>query len=609
MFSPLRRPFIALLTVAGLTATTVAPAAAEVAYGTGVEMGVGYDNAVGVPVTVNFGASRTEGIDALKRLRGEMWDINPPFDGRPLRDVAAAAGLGTRDAYVNAVVADGAMAAIAVQRAVEETANPWDHDRPGPSPDTFSAVWQKKAVSSTENLATTSYDAGLAEMILQMWGHGELDELRADNGGRALGAGHLHSQINPYNRGFGYGYVYSANADTGMPYSGAMAATPHPVMPDYAPSQVRQITLYRAARNAGEARHNYHWTEVLEGTEYTLEHTMNMWGGSGSITAKAPEVDGDKYFTVQVPGTLPNGQAAVAETQYILVKNRLSDQHQPQTMPAQTVREGLKLTLTEADLLAGLPAGTTVTVDGKPLSEWVAREVNADTDTSAALVYTYSDGSTDHTALQLTIRNKLADALSPTVGTPVTVVERQDTTLSYAGVPEGTKVDGLTFTAPAVDADTTVEHTVTFTYSDASAETVTVPVLVKDSLADQNPVTAPTATSVNENETATVALAASASAALSLGAGAPAGATLSGTTLNFNPGEMSGDKRYTVPVVYTYADGSTNTVDVVFDAVDTTPPGSSEGSSSPGGIVGIIIAVLGGLLGLYSLLKKMGIVH
>lgn len=606
MLSPIRRPFVALLAAVSLG---VPPAAAEVAYGTGVEMGVGYDNAVGVPVTVNFGASRAEGIAALKELRGEMWDINPPFDGRPLRDAAAAAGLYTREAYVDAVVADGAMAAIAVQRAVEETAAKFDHDRPGPNPNTFSATWQNKTGGFYENLAPSNSDVGLAYMIKEMWGHGELKNLRAQNGVYSGNTGHLHSQINPAVRAYGYGYVYNPNADSGNTYAGAMSAGWNPIMADYTPSQKRQITLYRAARGPAEAGQNHHYTEVLEGTEYTLEHTMNMWGGSGSITETSPEVDEDVFVPVTVPGTLPTGEDAVAETQFILVKNRLSDQHQPAAMDQQNLREGLKLTLTEADLLAGLPEGTTVTVDGGAPADWVAPEVDFDKPVFAFLKYTYTDGTVDHMPLHVNVLNKLADVHSPTVGTPVTVVERQDTTLSYAGVPEGTKVDGLTFTAPAVDADTTVEHTVTFTYSDASAETVTVPVLVKDSLADQNPVTAPAATSVNENETATVALAASASAALSLGAGAPAGATLSGTTLNFNPGEMSGDKRYTVPVVYTYADGSTNTVDVVFDAVDTTPPGSSEGSSSPGGIVGIIIAVLGGLLGLYSLLKKMGIVH
>ena len=71
-----------------------------------------------------------------------MWDLDvpyiatnlygQPYEGQTLRKVAASAGFDTRDAYVNAVSSDAQLAAIAVQRAVEETAEPFNHARPGP---------------------------------------------------------------------------------------------------------------------------------------------------------------------------------------------------------------------------------------------------------------------------------------------------------------------------------------------------------------------------------------------------------------------------------------------------------------------------------------------
>lgn len=138
------RKYLATLITASTIFSCVQVANAEVAPNTGVEINVGLDQATGMKVRTNFGTSRVEGIPALKQLRREMWDINSPIEGRPLREVAAMYGYYDRSAYVNSIEADAALTAIAVQRAAEETVLPNGHDRPGPDSNIWSATWQTR---------------------------------------------------------------------------------------------------------------------------------------------------------------------------------------------------------------------------------------------------------------------------------------------------------------------------------------------------------------------------------------------------------------------------------------------------------------------------------
>ena len=328
---------------------------------------------------------------------------------------------------------------------------------------------------------------------------------------------------------------------------------------------------------------------------------MEMWGGGGSMTETAPEVTEDSIYAVVVPGTLISGEPAVPERQIIVVRDRDSDRNHPTTLPKQTVREGQRLALSESDLLKGLPAGTTVTVAGQPLSSWVAPEVDRDTDTTMQLYYTYADGTVGTAPLQVRVLNKFADAHTPTAASSATVLGGRQIAIPVGGVPTTTKVEGNVFMAPAVASDTTVQHKIVFTYADGSVDTLTVPVLVKASLAGKNPVQDPQPVTVKENEKVTVKLPASV-ASLSLGSGAPSGASLSGNTLTFNPGTLQGSKKLLVPVVYTYEDGSANTVTVTFLATDTTPPNDM---SSTSGIVTIVLTILGILATVYQWAKQL----
>ena len=110
------------LSVAVATATALATmpvANADPAPFTYVELNQPSSQTVAVEAQFNLTADSEVGIAGVRALRADMWDKNVPFNGMPLRDVAAKAGLKTRDDYVNAVQSDYGLSLIALQRGVE----------------------------------------------------------------------------------------------------------------------------------------------------------------------------------------------------------------------------------------------------------------------------------------------------------------------------------------------------------------------------------------------------------------------------------------------------------------------------------------------------------
>jgi len=71
-----------------------------------VELNQPSSQTVAVEAQFNLTADSEVGIAGVRALRADMWDKNVPFNGMPLRDVAAQSGFKTRDAYVNAVQPD-----------------------------------------------------------------------------------------------------------------------------------------------------------------------------------------------------------------------------------------------------------------------------------------------------------------------------------------------------------------------------------------------------------------------------------------------------------------------------------------------------------------------
>ena len=94
-------------TTAAATALMLAPfAAADPAPVTGVELNQPADQVIAVEAKFNLTSDQQIAMRELRKLRGDMWDRNVPFNGTTLRQAAAKHGLTSRDAYVNAAQYD-----------------------------------------------------------------------------------------------------------------------------------------------------------------------------------------------------------------------------------------------------------------------------------------------------------------------------------------------------------------------------------------------------------------------------------------------------------------------------------------------------------------------
>ena len=74
------------------------------------------DQVIAVEAKFNLTSDQEIAMRELRKLRGDMWDRNVPFDGTTLRQAAAKHGLTSRDAYVNAAQYDAGLSRIALQR-------------------------------------------------------------------------------------------------------------------------------------------------------------------------------------------------------------------------------------------------------------------------------------------------------------------------------------------------------------------------------------------------------------------------------------------------------------------------------------------------------------
>lgn len=232
---------------------TAAPALADPDPTTGVELNVSTSQFKAVPVTFDFSDSRTKGIPALKDYRARAWDLNLPYDGMSIRQQAAKHGLNSKEAYVNAVQADGGFARIAIQRAAENSdKGAISHSRPTNSTcqlsdrskcaHVSSATYQGKG-SWAEILAKHSNNVGIRSMIIDQWGKGEEKALRASSGQWTQQNGHVHTLINPELRYFGFGYVKGSDGW----FTGAGFGSNSPITSDNLPGGNRTVNLHRAA--------------------------------------------------------------------------------------------------------------------------------------------------------------------------------------------------------------------------------------------------------------------------------------------------------------------------------------------------------------------------
>lgn len=273
-----------MATSTALTLVPLQTANAEPAPVTGVELGTTLAGSVAVNSRFDFNDAYTIGLPQLKKLRGEMWDKNVPFNGVSIRQAAADAGLPTKDAYVNAVKIDPNLTRIAVQRAAEQHAVPdiyqqLSHDRVV-SGDLWGATIDGKQTWG-ENLST----GNLASAISNGWGHGELSALERLNGNRgSIGGqsnGHLHTLLDPANRYFGFAHVTVYNG--GQYYEFASAeVSKSPLGGAALPAGRQEVNLYRPARSGETPTGEQPFRAPTKPVPSNPGTGLNVGGGSGS---------------------------------------------------------------------------------------------------------------------------------------------------------------------------------------------------------------------------------------------------------------------------------------------------------------------------------------
>ncbi|AZA09051.1 CAP domain-containing protein [Corynebacterium pseudopelargi] len=244
-----KKLLVGIITAAMLVPTGVAYAAPEPT--TKVELNVEPEQFIAQEVRFDPSTGRTEGLEALRELRGKMWDINPKFQGfgyegytGKLRDAAKAEGLNSKAEYMD-VTMDADLAWIAIQRAYEASAV-FSHKRPDGS-DMATATIASHAVS-TESLAAAT--DSLSTAILQSWGQDELKALQQAKGVRNAQNGHLVNLLHPKQRHYGFSALSVEGSEYGTYYVGVSSEVPagETDSADHTPAGEQTVILHRAAK-------------------------------------------------------------------------------------------------------------------------------------------------------------------------------------------------------------------------------------------------------------------------------------------------------------------------------------------------------------------------
>lgn len=204
------------------------------------------DQVIALETKFNLTNDAETGISELRKLRGDMWDQNVPYDGKPLRTVAAEQGLDTREKYVNAVQLDTGYNLIALQRAVE-AAKKFAHVRP------FNATCTDNC--GPEDTATIGGKGGWGANLhstanmsraMQGWGYGELADLKRLNGkwsdDKNSMTGHLHTFLNPTVTRVGFAGAVTAEGEASAAVVGYK-----PTDVESMPQGSQKVVLHRPA--------------------------------------------------------------------------------------------------------------------------------------------------------------------------------------------------------------------------------------------------------------------------------------------------------------------------------------------------------------------------
>lgn len=387
-----------------------------------------------------------------------------------------------------------------------------------------------------------------------------------------------------------------------------------------------------------------------EGTKFALAEGAPEWASiddKGAVQLNpGGEVDA-KDYTVPVTVTYPDGTTDNAELKVTVTERAINELHDPTYKPIAVKQEESATVAAPEDstpdaeysLGAGAPSWVTLNKDGS-IEARPDRSVEPG-EYQIPVTVIYGDDSADRTTAVVTVTVKPANEIHDPTYSDVTVKQGDEVT-----APAPTDVaEGATFEAGedvpdwiTVNPDGTVtakpgleveakEYTVPVkvSYKDGSGDdtVVNVTVTVKPANEIYDPSFEGVSVKPGETVTSKVPGDTGEGAKFTAGEGAPEWGTVNPDgTVTLKPGKDVKPGEYNIPVVVTYPDGSTSTVELKVSVEKQDKPsgssGSSNGSSSITGSspFGTFLAALfgtiaigAGLFGLYNWAREHGYVR
>lgn len=390
-----------------------------------------------------------------------------------------------------------------------------------------------------------------------------------------------------------------------------------------------------------------------EGTKFALAEGAPEWASiddKGAVQLNpGGEVDA-KDYTVPVTVTYPDGTIDNAELKVTVTDRAINEVHDPTYKPIEVKQEETGTVAAPQDSTAdaeyalgtGAPNWVTLNKDGS-LEARPGLEVKPG-EYKIPVTVIYGDDSADRTTAVVTVTVKPANEIHDPTYSDVTVKQGDEVTApaptdvaegatfeAGEGVPSWITVnpDGTVTAKPGTDVEAK-EYTVPVKVSnkDGSGDdtTVNVTVTVKPANEIHDPSFEDVSVKPGETVTSKVPGDTGEGAKFTAGERAPEWATVNEDgTVALKPGKDVEPGEYNIPVVVTYPDGSTSTVELKVNVEKQEHPGgssgSSNGSSSSSGVTGSsplgkffaalfgTIAIGAGLFGLYNWARAHGYVR
>lgn len=390
-----------------------------------------------------------------------------------------------------------------------------------------------------------------------------------------------------------------------------------------------------------------------EGTKFALAEGAPEWASiddKGAVQLNpGGEVDA-KDYTVPVTVTYPDGTIDNADLKVTVTERAINELHDPTYKPIEVKQEETATVAApegstadaEYSLGAGAPNWVTLNKDGS-LEARPGLEVKPG-EYKIPVTVIYGDDSADRTTAVVTVTVKPANEIHDPTYSDVTVKQGDEVTApaptdvaegatfeAGEGVPSWITVnpDGTVTAKPGTDVEAK-EYTVPVkvSYKDGSGDdtTVNVTVTVKPANEIHDPSFEDVSVKPGETVTSKVPGDTGEGAKFTAGEGAPEWATVNEDgTVTLKPGKDVEPGEHNIPVVVTYPDGSTSTVELKVNVEKQENPsgssGSSNGSSSSSGVTGssplgkFFAALFGtlvvgaGLFGLYNWARDHGYIR